>query len=260
MHRSGTSITTKWLQECGLNVGDDLLGPQLSNKSGHYEDMDFYGYHEKVFKENGMPFGGFDNFEQTKLNESQLEELKNILQKKSENNEQWSWKDPRTCLFIDSYLKLVPEAKVLIISRNYNEIIQSLIYRETRHIKEDILKDARWGILSYMSYELKEGIKLKKELGKFYSKATIHYYKKILECINNTDSSNRISVKFGELLQKEDELFKRLKEMQFNLVKFPLKSIFKSSYLTSNKLCLYIPYKQRKTLRKLQDEIEKSCI
>ena len=260
MHRSGTSITTKWLQECGLNVGDDLLGPQRSNKSGHYEDMDFYTFHEKVFHENGMPFGGFDHLDRAELTESQLEELKAILQDKSKANEQWSWKDPRTCLFIDSYLKLLPQAKILIISRNYNEIIQSLIYRETRHIREDILKEAKWGILSYMSYEFKEGIKLKKELGKFYSNATIHYYNKILECIVNTKPSNRISVKFSELLEKEDELFKRLTEMQFNLVKFPLTSIFKSSYLTSNKRCWYISASHRKALRKLQGEIEKSCI
>ena len=169
MHRSGTSITTKWLQECGLNVGDNLLGPQRSNKSGHYEDMDFYEFHEKVFIENVMPFGGFDNLDRASLSDSQVRELDKLLQAKSENKEQWAWKDPRTCLFIDTYLELLPEAKVLIISRNYNEIINSLIYRETRHIKEDIIKDARFGFLSYLSYELKEGIKLKKKLGILYS-------------------------------------------------------------------------------------------
>lgn len=260
MHRSGTSITTKWLHACGLNVGENLLGPQRSNKSGHYEDMDFYNFHEKVFKENGMPFGGFELLDRAELNESQLEEARKILADKSAKSDQWSWKDPRTCLFIDFYLKLLPEAKILIVSRNYNEIIQSLIYRETRHIREDIVRDAKWGIFSYLSYELKEGIKLKNELGKFYGQATLHYYQKILDCIEKTDDSRRVGVKFSELREKEEALFNRLVSMGFHLEKFQLKSIFKHDYLTSNRRCRYIPKTLRRELRKMQTEIEKSCI
>ena len=41
MHRSGTSLTTNWLQKCGLDIGAKLEGKEFSNPDGHFEDIDF---------------------------------------------------------------------------------------------------------------------------------------------------------------------------------------------------------------------------
>ena len=41
MHRSGTSVVAQWLSRSGLFIGDSLLGPNVGNEQGHFEDADF---------------------------------------------------------------------------------------------------------------------------------------------------------------------------------------------------------------------------
>jgi len=36
MHRSGTSLITQWLKNCGLSVGDSLHGADVGNAEGHF--------------------------------------------------------------------------------------------------------------------------------------------------------------------------------------------------------------------------------
>ena len=41
MHRSGTSLTASLFQSLGVNIGEKLLGPELGNIRGHFEDIAF---------------------------------------------------------------------------------------------------------------------------------------------------------------------------------------------------------------------------
>ena len=58
MHRSGTSLITHWLNECGLQLGDDFLGAGLGNVDGHYEDLEFLKLHEEILEANNLPATG----------------------------------------------------------------------------------------------------------------------------------------------------------------------------------------------------------
>jgi hypothetical protein len=42
----------------------------------------------------------------------------------------WGWKDPRSCLLLDLYRAACPDARYLIVLRDFAQIVQSLIRRE----------------------------------------------------------------------------------------------------------------------------------
>jgi hypothetical protein len=49
MSRSGTSLTTSWLEKCGLTVHDGhVLAANPGNPRGHFEDEDFLNFHAGV--------------------------------------------------------------------------------------------------------------------------------------------------------------------------------------------------------------------
>src|ERR1044071_4305907 len=115
MHRSGTSVITQWLQNCGLHVGDSLVEADVGNKDGYFEDWDFVRIHLDALKYCGFPDSGLisEPIELTNIYHSEKIDwnvaFKNSLYK------QWGWKDPRTCLFLSQYRNIVPHAKYLII-------------------------------------------------------------------------------------------------------------------------------------------------
>jgi len=44
MHRSGTSLISQWLNRCGLNLGENMIGASSGNVEGHFEDIDFIAF------------------------------------------------------------------------------------------------------------------------------------------------------------------------------------------------------------------------
>ena len=67
MHRSGTSMVAKLLQQAGLNLGDeaDLMPPAEENPEGFYEHLEFVRLNDEVLNVAGAgwdcpPAAGFD--------------------------------------------------------------------------------------------------------------------------------------------------------------------------------------------------------
>ena len=56
MHRSGTSLVSSILQAAGVDIGDELIGPAPGNPRGHFEDADFFQFHEKILRRFGQSF------------------------------------------------------------------------------------------------------------------------------------------------------------------------------------------------------------
>ena len=128
MHRSGTSLLTQWLYKCGLHVGDQFMGAGIGNEEGHYEDLDFYKYHKNVLKDHALQDDGLIHTTINTLSDGQLYEMRQLLEKKNKQL-QWAWKEPRTCLFLSHYRELLPEARYLVILRDYRPVVSSLISR-----------------------------------------------------------------------------------------------------------------------------------
>ena len=166
MHRSGTSLLTHWLHTCGLHVGDDLLEASIGNEDGHFEDKDFFNWHRTALTTQQQPDDGFIHHALTAVPEQQLQELKMLLDRKQSLHTQWGWKDPRTCLFLDVYRELLPEARYLVIWRNYQVVVSSLI---TRMYNLEEAAQERKGLLSRWIWNNIKGKRYKTQLCQQYS-------------------------------------------------------------------------------------------
>lgn len=255
MHRSGTSLTAQWLSKCGLNIGDNLMGASDSNRDGHFEDLDFHDLHEEIFQAHDIPYGGLENIENISLSKEERRKIKSLVGKKNKKYHQWGWKEPRTCLFIDEYIRLIPHVKIIVVLRDFNAVINSLINRATKQLRGTILNSGRMGKLRLIIYDLTQGKELNKRLAKKYSKTTILYYKKIIEALNKKDKHDIVSIRFDKLFKADALVMEKLVEWQIYIVPVKIESLMKKNYVISKDRCKHIPPAERNILNKLQKQL-----
>jgi len=154
MHRSGTSILTKMLMECGLFVGWELDETQ--------EALFFRRRNEKLINICG---GRWDNPLPVNLilsNESLTQEVISSLKKDissfgvfsflgpklywrsrtlQKTNFSWGWKDPRNAFLLPLWLEIFPRARVVRIVRNGIDVARSLMLREGKRLANPVRKD-----------------------------------------------------------------------------------------------------------------------
>ena len=128
MHRSGTSLATSLLREAGLDVGQNLMSGRFDNIQGHFEDLDFINFHEKVLESQGISTQGWTTQSNIYVPEKLVKQAKILINQKWDKY-LWGWKDPRTTLFLEFWKKLLPEAKFLLIYRSPWQVIDSLYRR-----------------------------------------------------------------------------------------------------------------------------------
>lgn len=151
MHRSATSLLASWLHACGLNLGDELLGEGVGNEKGHFEDKDFFLLHERILKRNGISCGGLRKTAPILVDAEAAAEMARLVERKNGAHAEWGWKDPRTCLFVREYERLLPSAKFLVVYRHYELVVDSLMRRDLRKRQR---KMARKGPLKRLFYRL----------------------------------------------------------------------------------------------------------
>ncbi|TAD75619.1 MAG: sulfotransferase family protein [Oscillatoriales cyanobacterium] len=124
MHRSGTSLMTAVVGALGVDLGDRLLGGDIHNAKGYFEDVDFLEFQRKILQDRspqgdeGWPDWGWTeqetlNLESLKPYQSEAEQL---LATRS-GQVIWGWKDPRTTLLLDFWSELLPQARYLLVYR-----------------------------------------------------------------------------------------------------------------------------------------------
>src|SRR5438128_732386 len=107
MHRSGGSLITRALYDCGLDLGrpDDLLGPSIQNREGFWENRRFRDLNEDLLRALG---GGWDyppapgGWEGDAVQELAAQAV--ALLDEFAYHEPWGWKDPRNCLTLPFWL------------------------------------------------------------------------------------------------------------------------------------------------------------
>jgi len=126
MHNSGTSILTEILHKNGIFFGANMQ---------HFESNFF-----SIFINDRIILGGKGNWaklpimsvEEVLSHESSVAPiikthwLTDYLQWGYDGGSPWGIKDPRLCVLLPLYLKIFPEAKVIHIRRNPNDIAASL--------------------------------------------------------------------------------------------------------------------------------------
>jgi hypothetical protein len=143
VHRSGTSLVARCLQQLGLFIGSDL--------EKNHESMFFQGLSAWVFS---LVHGGWDApmplrylFEEERSQDECAAKLEKALQHGSLYREygvtsgmfsfgkpaipqRWGWKDPRLMVLLPIWSKLFPNAKWIVIQRNGADVANSLLQRE----------------------------------------------------------------------------------------------------------------------------------
>lgn len=136
MHRSGTSFLARLMQTLGVFIGDQLVGPQRGNPRGHFEARPVLEFHQNLI--NRRIASTRRAFDDGMLVQSPLrgdyteEEIREAgeLVSSMERDGFWGWKEPRTCLFLDLWQKILPEAMGVIVYRHPLDVHQSLLRRE----------------------------------------------------------------------------------------------------------------------------------
>lgn len=234
MHRSGTSLITNWLYHCGLQVGESLVEANVGNIEGHYEDVEFLRIHEEVLADNRLPLTGLIYDKKINISDYQLEKIKAILKIKGQRFEQWGWKEPRTCLFLDTYKKLLPQAKYLVIVRDYKAVVSSLLKRDFAEI------DRRYefrGFVTRLKWQYLRRDRKKRQLYKAnaetYLKVWIDYNEHVLQALRELPAEDYAVVNYSLLEKTDEQVFSRLtNDWGFDLKYFPFKKIYKQNLIS----------------------------
>ncbi|MEX0325149.1 MAG: sulfotransferase [Puniceicoccaceae bacterium] len=135
MHRSGTSFLANLMQSLGVFIGDDLVGSQKGNPRGHFEARPMLEFHQRLITaRSGDARKAFDEdmlVQQAlsqKLSDREKEEAMALVEA-LRREEPWGWKEPRTCLFLGTWLDLLPQSRLLVVYRHPLEVQQSMLRR-----------------------------------------------------------------------------------------------------------------------------------
>jgi hypothetical protein len=233
MHRSGTSLISQWLFRCGLYIGKHLVPAGIGNTEGHFEDADFLQIHEQLLKKRKLPASGFTNKLTTALTMAEKQQLQFIIEDRCNNNIQWGWKEPRTCLFLNTYKEVIPAAYYLIVVRDYNATVSSMVSREyAAHIKRFQAKKGLTKI-KWLLFKKKSREQVFKKYATRYLKIWIHYYECIMNHIISLPPQKYLLIKYSDLVEQDIKIFMHLKdEWKFSLDYFPFKNVFKKNLLS----------------------------
>ena len=125
MHRSGTSLVASVLRQAGLDIGREDFGPGLGQPRGHFEDHDFYHLHEAILASAGRSCFTADEEALAEIDPA-FEERASDLAVARADRPFWGWKEPRTCLFLDLWERVLPEARYVFLYRHPVDVALSL--------------------------------------------------------------------------------------------------------------------------------------
>jgi hypothetical protein len=130
MHRSGTSMVAKLLNQAGLYLGPDeaLMPPASENPEGFFEHLDFVSLNDEVLNEAGA---GWDcpppvSTDWSAPDFDRHRERARELAMPLAAHRVWGWKDPRTSLTLPFWESALGPVRVVLVVRNPLEVVTSL--------------------------------------------------------------------------------------------------------------------------------------
>ena len=129
-HRSGTSMVTRLLHCCGLELGpeSELMPAQADNPEGFWEHLGFVALNDELLSELGgawdLPPKPDEDFTGVRLDPLRLKAR--LLIEKFDSARVWGWKDPRNSLTLPFWEQLLPGLKTVVVVRNPLEVAHSM--------------------------------------------------------------------------------------------------------------------------------------
>jgi hypothetical protein len=127
MHRSGTSLLASLLQRGGVHIGERLVSASAHNPRGYFEDEEFMQLHEAMLGSRGGTILVDRHFAGA-ATEAETAQARELIAARA-HRPLWGWKDPRTCLFLELWHDLLPDARYLFVYRSPMEVLLSLMRR-----------------------------------------------------------------------------------------------------------------------------------
>lgn len=203
-HRSATSATAKWIHEAGLHMGTNLIGKHISNLDGHFEDKEVVDIHDSFLRSinenwqysiDSKPISDIEN----------IIEIERYIESRFNSNKQWGLKDPRACLFLDDWNRVLGNKGYFLFNvRHWTECIYSL---KRRHIRE---------LASWMPQgeALRDHLRFWTE-PQLAAKSWLAYNERILKFVKNNPDNSLICTQRG--LFENNDLIERISEFGFHL-------------------------------------------
>ncbi|MET3503038.1 hypothetical protein ABIC45_004675 [Mucilaginibacter rubeus] len=233
MHRSGTSLITQWLSKCGLQTGEKLVPGGHGNVEGHFEDIEFLKMHEEILAGHNLPKTGLTVEHVAQFTLYEREKLKSIIKVKQQLYDQWGWKDPRTCLFLDVYKELLPDACYLVIMRDYQSVVSSLLRREFKWVENRYMARKYFSRLVWTKFRRgRRMVQFYNDHATEYLKVWITYNQDILKCIETLPRDAFVVVNYSMLKDEDEQVFEYLKDKWNLALKYSrFKDIFKENLI-----------------------------
>lgn len=124
-HRSGTSMTAQQLQAAGLDLGTQLFGGTASNPEGHFEDADVVRLHDRTLADCDSNWQHSDATPIT-VSGQRKQAFDAYLRRRNASGTPWGFKDPRVCLFLETWAEICPSMSVVMVYRDYWSCTASL--------------------------------------------------------------------------------------------------------------------------------------
>ena len=130
MHRSGTSLVASYLERAGLDIGRELLGPDVGNPKGYFEDARLHDIHLELLRRRGIEdgFTVSDADIPIAIDDEDVALARDTVAARRDTD-QWGWKEPRSALFLDLWARVLPEAAHLFLVRPPLAVLDSLLRR-----------------------------------------------------------------------------------------------------------------------------------
>ena len=131
IHRSGTSATTRLINLLGMSMcpDEDLIEAESGNQAGYWESSRLTGLNEKLLETMGgtwwRPPKLTEDHLAAALDQQGVYALERFRQSYPE--EPWVWKDPRNCIVLPFWRRLLDRDPVAVLAlRNLHDVCRSL--------------------------------------------------------------------------------------------------------------------------------------
>ncbi len=134
-HRSGTSLAAQMLYLSGVPAAIELMGGDISNPDGHFEDLVAMRMHDDFLYESGCDWQYAGECE-IHHDSSVQERIKQYSECRYQlDGPVWLMKDPRAALYLDDWQEaLQGNGKFVLMYRHWGLCIQSLLKRHSRQM------------------------------------------------------------------------------------------------------------------------------
>ena len=129
MHRSGTSLIASMIHKMGVSMGASLLVSDEFNPNGYWEDNEIKEVNQVFLETVGGSWDALITHKEILAGMSPyLNRMKAIVSDRGGDDLgkiHWGFKDPRTCLTVWAWSRIIPDARYVVVHRAKKAVMQS---------------------------------------------------------------------------------------------------------------------------------------